>query len=96
MAPRGWLSGSAGGDQRRRAGVVDAARGFDPAFTLATFHPREVLAIDPDAETLAAVWDSLTVERLYCAGGAGIVEIEAPAGWTRRDAGLQRYCYEKA
>lgn len=76
--------------------VVDAERGFDPAFTLATFHPREVLAIDPDAETLAAVWDSLTVERLYCAGGAGIVEIEAPAGWTRRDAGLQRYCYEKA
>lgn len=73
--------------------IVDAERGFDPVFTLATFHPREVLAVEPDAETMSAVWDSLSVERLYCIGG---VETEPPAGWTRRQAGLQRYCYEKA
>jgi len=73
--------------------IVDAERGFDPVFTLATFHPRQVLAIDPDAETLAAVFDSMTVERLYSMRGA---EVEIPAGWTRRDCGLQRYCYEKA
>jgi hypothetical protein len=74
--------------------VVDAERGFDPTFTLATFHPREVLAVEPDLETLEAVWDSVCVERLFCVGGVEVTGV--PAGWNRREFGLKRYCYEKA
>lgn len=73
--------------------LMDADRGFDPVFALSTFHPRTVLAIAPDAETVQCVLDCLSVERFFCTDSEAI---EAPAGWIRHDDGLQRYRYEKA
>ncbi|BDC52398.1 hypothetical protein F183_A47130 [Bryobacterales bacterium F-183] len=73
--------------------VVDAERGFDAVFALSTFHPRTVLAVAPDPETLQAVWDCLSVERFFCVGGE---VVEAPAGWIRHGDGLQRFWYAKA
>ena len=62
-----------------RAIATDVSRGLDVNFALQTYHPRNVLAVNPDDETCIEILSCVSVERFFYAGTDAP---EAPEGWT--------------
>jgi hypothetical protein len=71
------------GDPLELAGVhvtsTDPSRGMDVNFALQTFHPVNVLAIQPDDVTCEEIFGCLTVDRFFFAGTDAPLP---PEGWS--------------
>jgi hypothetical protein len=57
---------------------ADPARGLDAAFALATYHPRNVLGVNLEDDTVIEVLNCVTVERLI---HVPAFDADWPRGW---------------